>query len=222
MIGIGQIGAGLIDLGHGDDVDAFGDVVENDHLVIEGEGQVGDLAIVRGDMGQMLAVADGVVSGVTDRSAIERRQLGQMHGADGLDAAAQFFQRVCALELLGDESGNAAGRNAGVGIGGDAIAIGLDFEEGLGGQKAIAADFFAAHHAFKEAGAAPGVEFVKGGDGREGVAQQSAIDRDQLHALGMAFKCLEVGIILGRRGFHRLNCQILKGLSSEFHTILIK
>ena len=59
------------------------------------------------------------------------------------------------------------------------MAVGLDFEEGLGGQEAVAADLFAADDALEEAGAATGVDLVEGADRGQGVAEQAAIDRHQ-------------------------------------------
>ena len=64
-----------------------------------------------------------------------------------------------------------------MGVGRHAAAVGLDLEERLGGQKAVAADLFAAHHALEQAGAAAGVDLVEGADRRQRSLDQPPIDR---------------------------------------------
>ena len=195
-----KIGTVPVEPGHRYDYDRLGDVVEDDHLVVEGEGQVGHVAVVGRGVGQMLDVANGVVAGVSDRSATERGQLGQMHRADRLDPAAEFLQRVFALELPRDQRRRSAGRHARVGVGRHPAAVGFDLEEGIDGQEAVAADLFAADHALEEAGAAAGVDLVEGRDGRQRVADQPAIDRHEPGVGGKALEGIEIGQVCGGGG----------------------
>ena len=69
-------------------------MVEHDHVVVERERQVGQVAIVGRRVGQLLDVADDVVAGIADRAAGERRQLRQRGRAQRLDAAFEFFERI--------------------------------------------------------------------------------------------------------------------------------
>ena len=161
LIGLGGGDARLAQPSHGHHDDRLGDVVEHDHLVIEGEGHVGHLAVVGRGMGQILEVTNRVVARISHRAAAERRQLGQMNRPDRLDPTPQFFQRVLAIELAGDQRGRPPGRDARIFVGRDAIAVGFDFEERLGGQEAVAAHLFAADDALEQTGAAAGVDLVK-------------------------------------------------------------
>ena len=79
LIGLGQIDPRLIHPGHRHDHDRLGHVVEDHHLIVKGEGQIGDLPIIRGNMGQMFVVTHGVVPGVSDGSAIKGGQFRQMN-----------------------------------------------------------------------------------------------------------------------------------------------
>ena len=65
------------------DRDRLVDVVEDDHAVVEGEAQVGQLAVVERRVRQALDIANGVVAGVADRAAGEARQARQGRGAVG-------------------------------------------------------------------------------------------------------------------------------------------
>ena len=69
-------------------------VVEHDHVVVERERQVGQVAVVVRRVRQVLDVADRVVAGVADRAADERRQLRQLGHADRLHALAQLVERI--------------------------------------------------------------------------------------------------------------------------------
>ena len=71
LVGLGRGNARLVQPSHRHHHDGLGDVVEDDHLVVEGEGQIGHLAVVRRGVGQVLEVTHGVVTGVSDRTATE-------------------------------------------------------------------------------------------------------------------------------------------------------
>ena len=162
LVGLGRGNARLVQPGHRHHHDGLGDVVEHDHLVVEGEGHVGHLAVVGRGMGQVLEVADRVVAGVSDRTATEGGQLRQMDRPNRLDPPPKLVQRVVAIELAGHQRRRPPGRNPRIGIRRHPAAIGLDLEERLGGQKAVAAHFLAAHDALEQASAASGVDLVEG------------------------------------------------------------
>ena len=100
LIGLCQIDAGFIYPGHCHNVDGFGDVIEDHHLIVKSKGQIGDMPIIRWDIGQMFVVADGVVTGVSDRTAIKGGQLRQMHRPNGLHPVSQFFQADCRIQTV--------------------------------------------------------------------------------------------------------------------------
>ena len=76
-------------------------MVEQDHPVVEGEREVGQAAIVGRGVGQVLGVADGVVSGIADRAAGEPRQPRQGDGAIALDQLLEIEERVARGEPAG-------------------------------------------------------------------------------------------------------------------------
>ena len=199
LVGVGRGDARLVQPGHRHHHDGLGDVVEHDHLVVEGEGQIGHLAVVGRGVGQVLEVADRVVAGVSDRTATEGGQLRQMDRPDRLDLPPKLVQRVVAIELAGDQRRRPARRNPRIGIGRHPAAVGLDLEERLGGQETVASHFLAADDALEQASAASGVDLVEGADRSERIAHQPPVDGHQLGAGGQTLEGLEVGVVRGCR-----------------------
>ena len=70
---IGGFDAGGADAGVGDDFDGFVDVIEDHEFAIEGEEEVGELAVVLGGRGEFFAfvISDGVIARVADEAAGE-------------------------------------------------------------------------------------------------------------------------------------------------------
>jgi len=85
----------------GDGGDGLGDVVEDDHAVVEGEAEVRQAAVVRRRVGQALDVADRVVAGVADQAAGESRECGVAAVGAAGEQFAQVGQRVGRGELVG-------------------------------------------------------------------------------------------------------------------------
>jgi hypothetical protein len=79
------------DEGELDDVDGFGHVVEDDHAVVEGEVEVGEVAVVFGRSGEGelagFGVADGVVAGVAAPAAEEAG--GEEGGLDEVEVVGE-------------------------------------------------------------------------------------------------------------------------------------
>ena len=82
---------------------------------------------------------------------------------------------------------------------GDPIAVGLDFQKGVRGQKAVPPNLLAPHDAFRQARASARIKLVESGDRRERVAHESAVDGHQVNALGEVAKSLEFGKVLHDR-----------------------
>ena len=178
-------------------------MVEDHRLIVEGEGHVGHVAIVRRGVGEVFQVADHVVACIAHGPAHKRRQLRQRRRPQRPDPLGQLAQGVVAIELPGLENGGAGGRRAGGRADRHPLAIGLDLEEGVGRQEAVAAHLLAADHALGQAGAAAGVELVKGGDGGQRVAHQPAADRHQVGLLGQAAEAVEIGVVAGLARVHK-------------------
>ena len=64
---------------------------------------------------------------------------------------------------------------------------------GIGGEEAVASDFLAADDALEQAGGRPGVDLVKGADGRQRVADQPTAYGDQVVIGGKPAEDFEVG-----------------------------
>ena len=184
VVGRLAIGVGLVEPGHGHDDDRLVHVVEDHHLIVEGKRQIGHLAIVLWGIGQVLDVADDVVAGVAHGAAAKGGQLGERGRAVGLDAPAKLIQRIFRLDLPRDEDRHARSRDAGVRADRHPLVVGFNFQEGVRGQEAVAPDLLSAHDALEKARTAPGIELMKGGDGRQRIANQPAIDGDQVGAVG--------------------------------------
>ncbi len=69
--GFAMISACVTDVGERDHRDRLLHVVKHDHVVEERERKVGQSAVVLWGIGEMLGVADGVVSGIPHRAAAE-------------------------------------------------------------------------------------------------------------------------------------------------------
>jgi hypothetical protein len=74
----------------------------------------------------------------------------------------------------------------------DLVPVGVHLEEWLSPQKAVAADAFAADDALEEKGGSLPAAAVEGGDGSEGIAEETAMDRDQSPPRSVRAKSLEV------------------------------
>jgi len=203
VVGRAAADALVVEPGHGDHDDRLGHVIEDDHLIVEGEPQVGDLAVVVRGVGEVLEVADHVVAGVAHCAAAKRGQLGECDGAHSLHPPPQLLERVGALELPADEDRRAGGRNPGRGADRHPLLVGFDLEEGVRGEEAVAAHLLAADHALEQTCAAAGIELVEGGHRGERVAHQAAVDGHQVRPGCELRESLEIGIIMGSSGHGR-------------------
>ena len=129
-------------------------------------------AIVLRSVGQILDVADYVVPRVADCPAFKRWQFWQVDGLKRRQSAPQLCQRIGRVESL---------LAAGV-FHGDVPAVSSQLQERLKRQETVAADFFAPHDAFEEAGMSARVEQMKRSHRRQRVGQQPAIDGHELLA----------------------------------------
>ncbi len=169
-------------LRQGDDGDRLADVIEDAQRVIKGKIEVGQLAIVRRSIGQMFGVADDVVARVSDRSTDEGWQrVDRSNG--GAQVLAQSDQRI--LDRLRHRRAVFVDHRQGV-------ADSVDPLDRVGGQKAVPAHFFAADHAFEQAGRAALIQQRKGGHRGQRVAEQAAEDRDEVVLGGQASKGREI------------------------------
>ncbi len=79
-IAIGRVGVAVVgrDVGIGDDLDRFVDVIENDEFVVEPEQDVRNASIVlwRGRELFAFVIANGVIPGVSDQAAGECGEVG--------------------------------------------------------------------------------------------------------------------------------------------------
>jgi hypothetical protein len=64
------------------------------------------------------------------------------------------------------------------------MAVCLDFKKGFGCQKTIAANLFPPHNALEQAGTAPRVDLMEGGDRRQRIADYSPINRHKMGVSG--------------------------------------
>ncbi len=146
--------------------DGFVNVVEDDHAIIEGEAQVGQLAVVHGRVGQAFHVAHGVVGGISDGPAGGKpRQAGQVRGAVVGHLLFKQPQRVGMLDL----DGRAAG-----GLEDDAVAEGLEAQERAGAEEAITSDALASDDTLEKKRPVAVLDFAERADGGERVAKELA------------------------------------------------
>ena len=118
-VAAGEVGRIDVSMGHGDD--GLEEVVEDDHAVVEAEAEVGQTAVVRRRLPQPLDIAHGVVSGIADAAAEEARQPVQGRRAIRGQFLLKQTQRIGVLQFL---DAAAAGLQA------DAVAVGLEAQEG--------------------------------------------------------------------------------------------
>ena len=180
-------------MGHCGNVDRLGDVVEDNCLVVKGESQIRQVPVVHRRVGQMFAVTDNIIPGITDHSGHKRRQPRQTGFAAGLDPASDFAHRIFRIELARFENRRARSGDPGRRVDRDPIAISFDLKIWIGRDKAVPADLFATDHTFEKAGTTALVDFVECRDRRQRVAYQSAIDGDQFGIFGRRAEVFEVG-----------------------------
>ena len=82
------------DVGLRNDQDRLADVVEQDHAIVEGEREIGQSAIVVGDIGQVLGVAHRIVRRIADSPAGESREPRQGEGPVFFDELLEIAQRI--------------------------------------------------------------------------------------------------------------------------------
>jgi hypothetical protein len=87
-------------VGQREHVNGLPDVVEDDHVIEQPERQVRQPAVVLRRVGKPFDVTDGVVAGVADGAADERRQFRQVNDPHRLHLLAQRLKRVGNLKLF--------------------------------------------------------------------------------------------------------------------------
>jgi hypothetical protein len=182
---------GAAQIGERQHMNCLPHVVEDDHVIEQTERQIRQPAVVRRRVGQALDVPNRIVAGVADGSADEWRQLGQVNHPHRLHLFAQRFQRIGDLEFLGLPRFLAARRDAAADL--HLRAAGLQQQEGIASDEAIAADLFAADNAFEETGGLAAIEPAERLHRREGVAQEFTIDGNEVGALSEFDEPLERG-----------------------------
>ena len=187
---VGGLRVGLIEPGVSHHQHGFLDLVENDHPVVEGKRQVGEMPVVGRGVGKPLDVADHVVAEVSDGSPAEPGEAGDMRGAILRDALFQIAEGVGRLVNFGL---TAAGDF-------DPRAEGIDLEEGVGPEKAVAANLLATYHAFEqETGLAP-LQLAVSRERGQRIAHQLAVDGDEVGRGGQLPEGIEVGKEPGHGG----------------------
>ena len=176
-----------------DSEDGFAHVIEGDDLAIEGEIEIGQVAIVAGGVGEFFGfdVADGVVACVADPAAGE---VGQLGDADEIPVAllgefGDFGEGVIGVELAGDRSV----------LDRDGVVVGDDAGDGLSADEAVTTDAVAADDGFEqEAGGVSVVgldESPVGEYGGEVVGHQLAVDRHEIAGPGEFLEGVEIGLL---------------------------
>jgi hypothetical protein len=168
----------------GHDQDRLADVVEDDHPVIKGEGEVGQAAIVGGGVGEALGVADGVVGREPDGAAGEPGEAGEVDRPVPLDQPLQVPERV-GRRGPPDAPGVVRRQDADLG------PARLEPEERLGPEEAEPADLLAADDALEEERGGGALDPAEGRNGRQAVAHQLAVDRHAGGLLGPSEEPLE-------------------------------
>jgi hypothetical protein len=151
-------------LGQRDDNRRLLHVVEYDHVVVERERQIGELAVVGRRVRKLLDVADRVIARVSHCAAGERRQARNLGDADRLHSVAQHLERIVGREVL--RALRIRDR--------DFLAVCRDREKRFRCQEAIAAYLFAADHALEQTCTSAIVYLVKRAHRCEHVAQHAS------------------------------------------------
>src|SRR5262249_42861256 len=155
------------------------------------ETQVRQVAVVRRRARQPLNVADRVVAGVADRAAGEARQAGHVRRTEGGQLLLQQEERVGGVQLLPLAT-----------VAADLRAEGLEAEERPGAEEAVAAQPLAANNALEEERPVPLLDLAEGGDRRECVADELAVDRHETRAPGEVQELFQIGVV-AHAGFPR-------------------
>lgn len=129
--GRGRRGA-IGDMGQDHDVERLGDVVKDEQTVVEGEAEIGKMEVVGGRMGQPLRVPHGVVGGIPHGTAREWRQFCQPGRLVDGHSPFELCKRISRLEFLHRGRSRLLDPHP--------RAEGFEPQEGLGPQKAVAAD----------------------------------------------------------------------------------
>ncbi len=174
----------------GDDEQHLADVVEHHHPVVQRRRTDRGGAGRRGGIRQVFGVADDVVPRVTDCPAAEARDIGKLCGGVPVEERLQFVERIVdgafgGAAVLGERHLQAAR---------------FERDEGIAADETVTSDAFATDDTFEEEGVIAGAQFAEGGDRRQGVGQQLAVDGnepDTLCKLREAFETGEVGHAVG-------------------------
>ena len=167
-----RLGGAIADVGQDDDIERLRDVVEDHEPVVEGEAQIGERTVVRGGVGEILDVPDRVVGRIPDDAAGERGELVDVGRAEGGHAALELGERIVRFKLL-----RAAGEA--VAADGDLPPTGLEEEERIGAEKAVAPHLLSADDALEQAATGAGVESGEGRQRCQPVGEQSAPHRHE-------------------------------------------
>ena len=170
-------------MGEHDDIERLRDVVEDEQPIVEREAQVWQLQIVRGCVGQMLGITDGVIGRIPHHAAGEWRQFGEPRRREGFHTASEFAQRVGGLECLD----GVAPRDPHGGT------EGLESHEGIGAEEAVAAHLLPADHALEQAAAVAGVDPGECRQRRQPIGEQPPVDRDEAKGLRQLDETTRIG-----------------------------
>ena len=197
-------GGAVADVGENDDIERLRDVVEDHEPVVEGEAQIGERTVVGGGVGEILDVPDRVVGRIPDDAAGERGEFVEVGRAKGGHAALELGERVVRFKLLLRAAGEAVAAD------GDLPPTGLEEEERIGAEKAVAPHLLSADDALEQAATGAGVESGEGRQRCQPVGEQSAPHRHE--AVGRRegpepSGVGEAGVLRGRCSRHGAACR---------------
>ena len=176
--------------GMGDDEHRLADVVEDHHAVVEGERQVGQVAVV---LGRRSAAARCSGRCRTRRSRPRRRRTAAGPAGATADTASSSVSQI--VERIVD---GVAFRLCRRGSMHDVVAVGLDPQERIGAEEAVPADRLAADDALEQERVAVDWMLAVGADRRERVAEEL---RDRRERAGRGPDCRRNVSNVGRYRF---------------------
>ena len=175
----GFFGVPLCGVGKRDSEDDLSNMIEDDHGIVEGEGEIGQLAIIKGDVGEVFCVANDVIRGIPHSATEEPGESGEVDGLVAGDTGVEDFKGVGVVNLFPVATSGL--NNYGSSACGDG-------EEGLTADEAETSDFFAADNAFEEECEVSGGDSLVGSDGGQCVSGQLSIDRNKPGLLSELFE----------------------------------
>jgi hypothetical protein len=154
-------------------------VVEDNDGVIEGEREIGESAVIGGNVRKIFGVTNNVIAGESYGTAEESGEPGEGHCGAVVEEFLEFAEWIGVGDLA---------TFAGAGFDRNGATSGGEHEKRIAAHETVASHAFATDDAFEEEGPGSGGNSLPGGDWGERVSGELSVDRYEAGFAGQFFK----------------------------------